>query len=467
MKSVRKELWHNNFMLVLCICIFMISNTVLYLFSQSKNDQVLKNYQQINELVLLNNNRKISFKLYCKSLDQNLLLNYEDDRKILNEHLAALSPRMQFDNNCKMYFRIIGQVVEHSQQISKNYIEGLYSNTSENINYIDEVDFEIERSINQLINHYLKYMNIEFEEQSTHLKRLFYLMNLAMLFTFFFLLTQNHLISDRILSSIRKLSNAAANIANKNFEAPDIEERNFLELNQVSGTFDNMKHTIRDMIIELKENHQMRDLLQEAKIKVLQMQMNPHFMFNTLSLVVRNIQLDEKETSIQLIHSISRILRSSIEVNSLAIPLDEEIDLLEAYIYIQKLHLRGRVTFYLDVRKSFTNEEFLIPPLTIQPLVENSIKHGLKDMIKDGRVEILITEKPEYMEVVVSDNGIGFQTNKTGHECEYGIPKTSIGLDNVKERLALYYKNDDVLKIEHTDNMTKITLKLYRTKNPI
>ncbi len=465
MKSVRKELWHNNFILILCICIFMISNTVLYLFSQLKNDQVLKNYQQINELVLLNNNRKISFKLYCKSLDNKLLLDYEDDRQILNEHLATLAPKMQFDNNSKMYYRIIRQVVEHSQQISKNYIEGIDTNTSENINYIDEVDFELERSINQLINHYLKYLNIGFEEQSTHLKKLFYLMNLTMLFTFFFLLIQNYRISDRILSSIRKLSIAATNIANKNFEAPDIEERNFLELNQVSGTFDNMKHTIRDMIIELKENHQMKELLQEAKIKVLQMQINPHFLFNTLSLVVRNIQLDEKETSIQLIHSISRILRSSIEVNSLAIPLDEEIDLLEAYIYIQKLHLRGRVTFYLDVRKSFASEEFLIPPLTIQPLVENSIKHGLKDMIKDGRVEILITEKLEYMEVVVSDNGIGFQTNKPSNECEYGIPKTSIGLNNVKERLALYYKNNDVLKIEHIDNMTRITLKLYRTKS--
>lgn len=464
MKSVRKELLRNNSMLILSICIFMILNSIVYLFSQYKNDELLKSYQQLNDLVLVNNNRKIAFKLYCKSLEPELLLEYEDNRQTLNEKLAILAPNIQFDNDSNMYYRIVSQVVEHSHQISKNYIEGIGTNSSENINYIDEVDLEIERYMNQLINYYLKYLNMEFKEQSTFLKRLFNFMNTTMLFSFLFLLIQNYRISDKILSSIKKLSIAASNITNKNFESSDIEEHNFLELNQVSGTFDNMKHTIRDMIIELKEKHQMKELLQEAKIKVLQMQMNPHFLFNTLSLVVRNIQLDEKETSIQLIHSISRILRSSIEVNSLAIPLDEEINLLEAYIYIEKLHLKGRVTFNLDVRKSFSNEEFLIPPLTIQPLVENSIKHGLKDMIKDGQVEILITEKPEYMEIIVSDNGVGFQTNQTNNQSEHGIPKSSIGLNNVKERLALYYKNDDVIKIERIDNMTKITLKLYRTK---
>lgn len=212
----------------------------------------------------------------------------------------------------------------------------------------------------------------------------------------------------------------------------------------------------------------MKERLAEAKIRELQMQMNPHFLFNSLSLVIRSIQLGERDNSILLVKAISRILRSSIEIKTTAIPLDDEIELLQSYLYIQKLHLKGRVTFRLDVRKSFVDEDFMIPPLTIQPLVENSIQHGLKDRVSDGKVEILITEKPDYVEVVVADNGVGFpQQGEQKNEAErqkFGVPKTSIGLNNVRERLQLYYRKEDVLQIERVDGFTRITLKLYKTE---
>ena len=208
----------------------------------------------------------------------------------------------------------------------------------------------------------------------------------------------------------------------------------------------------------------MKERLAEAKVRELQMQMNPHFLFNTLSLVVRSIQLGERDTSIQLVKAISRILRSSIEIKTMSIPLDAEIELLQSYLYIEKLHLKGRVTFCLDVRKSFLDKDVMIPPLTIQPLVENSIQHGLKDRISGGKVDILITEKLEYIEVVVADNGVGFPIIDEQKEFSQNvaIPKTSIGLNNVRERLKLFYKKEDVLQIERLNGVTKITLKLYK-----
>ncbi len=238
----------------------------------------------------------------------------------------------------------------------------------------------------------------------------------------------------------------------------------YAELNQVSATFDQMKRQIRTMITELHETHQMKERLAEAKIRELQMQMNPHFLFNTLSLVIRSIQLGERDTSIQLVKAISKILRSSIEINTVSIPLDAEIELLQSYLYIQKLHLKGRVTFCLDVRKSFMDEDVMIPPLTIQPLVENSIQHGLKDRVNGGKVDILITEKPDYIEAVVADNGVGFPEDPSQPaRRDTPIPKTSIGLKNVEERLRLFYRKEDVLHIQRTEGITKITLKLYKS----
>ena len=469
MKSIRREIKKNYTILILCACVFIMSNISIYIVFAWQDNTLLKDYEQINQLVISNNQRKTSFKLYCKSKEDYLLQDYYDNCGQLNQSLSKMSEKMQHDNNCKMMYRIVCQVVEHSYKVAEQYTRPTSIQNSGIVNYLDEVDLELERCMNQLINHYLEYLNQTFAQRSERMKIIMLSTNLGLIFGCLCLIKQNHEISHEVLKSIEKLSEATKEIINKNFEANDIRKMNYIELNQVSETFDHMKHRIRDMIIEINETHQMKEHLAEAKIRELQMQMNPHFLFNSLSLVVRHIQLDEKDTSIQLIHSISRILRSSIEIKSLAIPLDDEIDLLQAYLYIQKLHLRGRVSFYLDVRKSFVDKEYKIPPLTIQPLVENSVQHGLKDKIKDGKVEIMITEKTDHIEVVVADNGIGFQNQ--GGKVEYilgnrkSISKTSIGFHNVWERLKLYYRKNDVMKVERIDDITKITLKLYKTRD--
>lgn len=468
MKSIRKEVTGNNYVLIVWACLFVVSNVFVYIGTVWRNNSLLEDYREINELVLLNNQRKTCFKLYCKSRDRELLDEYREDCEIFNDNLLAQKEKMEYDANCKMTYRLVCQVATHSQMIANQYINPTEIDTTGIINYLDEVDLELEKCMNQLINHYLEYLNSTFGNENERFRTFLLTFNMGFVVVCVYVLWRTSWFSDKIMKSIENLSTAATEITNQNFETPDIEENTFEELRKVAETFDQMKHSIREMILELKEKHKMKEYLAEAKIRELQMQMNPHFLFNTLSLVVRNIQMDQKDTSIQLIQSISRILRNSIEIKELAISLDDEIDLLQAYLYIQKLHLKGRVTFYLDVRKSFLDKDFKIPPFTIQPLVENSVQHGLKDKVRDGKVEILITEKTDYMEVIVADNGIGFPASgertadSTG--ADIGIPKTSIGLKNVQERLKLYYKNDDVMKIERVDDMTKITLKLYKTE---
>lgn len=471
MKSIRKELLLNNLILILCASIFIGYNIISYMVSFVQDNQLLTEYTQIHELVLLNNQRKTSFKFYCKSQEDGLLQAYYDDCDDLNERLDELSGKVQKDNNCKMMFRLVCQVLEHSEDVATRYADPADWNDPDIVRYLDEVDLELERCINLLINYYLEYLNRTFTQKNNQLQVIAFIINVILVMGCWTILKQSRIINEGILQAIETLQKAATEMINKNFNSEDIEDMEYEELEQVSSTFNHMKHTIRNMIEEIHEKHQMKERLAEAKIKELQMQMNPHFLFNSLSLVVRNIQVGEKDTSIQLIRAISKILRTSIEIKSTSIPLDDEIELLESYLYIQRLHMRGRVTFYLDVRKSFGNQDFLIPPLTIQPLVENSVQHGLKDKIRDGKVEILVTEKADYMEVVVADNGIGFQKDvveileqsragkKDGH-----ISKTSIGLGNVRERLKLFYRRDDVMEIDRVDGMTRITLKLYKTR---
>lgn len=468
-KSLKKEMFRSNFALIFCVCIFMISNVLIFMESVRQYNVVLADYRQINDLSLINNSRKISFKLYLKSHEDVMLQQYYGQCSMLNERLDNLNDKMQRDKNCRMMYRIVCQVVEHRQEAAEVYIRPSLTYNPGILDYLDEADLEIERNLNLLMSHYLAYLNTEFEAYKQKLQMSSIMINIVLMTLCLLSLLMNRRMTVNIQQSIDRLYRAAQEITNKNLKAPDIEESRYIELNQVSRAFDEMKHTIRNMIQELNETHAMKERLAEAKIRELQMQMNPHFLFNTLSLVIRSIQLGERDTSIQLVKAISKILRSSIEIKTTAIPLDDEIELLQAYLYIQKLHLKGRVTFCLDVRKSFLDEEFMIPPLTIQPLVENSIQHGLKDRVSDGRVDILITERPDHMEVVVADNGVGFPKEEEKKDDtdsrQLSVPRTSIGLNNVRERLELYYRKEDVLQIERTDGITRVVLKLYKLDN--
>ncbi len=466
MKSIQNEIRHSHLQLIIFTCVFIVANILVNTVASGRYHRLLQDYRQVNEVSVMNNGRKTSFKLYCKSREYVDLEKYYENCSRLNNGLSALSEKMRYDRQCKMMYRIVCQVVKHHQQLAQSYIQpaGLYS--PGDMSSLDEVELEIERCLNQLVSQYLEYLNKSFEDHSRQLNMVNFLMNLVLvagcMYTGFVNYRMNHV----VLKFIGRITCAAKEITNKNFEVEDIEETAFEELNQVSGTFDQMKHTICNMITELNETYQMKERLAEAKIRELQMQMNPHFLFNTLSLVIRSIQLGEGDIAIQLVKSISKILRSSIEIKTAVIPLDDEIELLQAYLYIQKLHLKGRIRFRLDVRKSFRDVSFMIPPLTIQPLVENSIQHGLKDRTSGGKVEILVTEKPDYMEIVVADNGVGFpdkQEKKDSPE-RLPVPRTSIGLNNVRERLEFYYGKKDVLQIERAAGITRIILKLYKNE---
>ena len=450
--------------LLLVAFIFIASNALVNVGSSRRYNGLLQDYQQVNGLLAINNRRQTYFKLYSKSHDEGMLKQYYDECELFDSQLRGLDEKMRNDRKCKMMYRIVGQVAEHRREMAESYIRPDGDYYPSLMADLDEVDLEIERCLNQLMSQYLEYLNTAFASHSRTLGLTNSILIVFFMAASLFGMVLNHQMSTSILNSIKRLTDAAREIMNNNLEAADIEETPYAELNQVSATFDQMKRQIRTMITELHETHQMKERLAEAKIRELQMQMNPHFLFNTLSLVIRSIQLGERDTSIQLVKAISKILRSSIEINTVSIPLDAEIELLQSYLYIQKLHLKGRVTFCLDVRKSFMDEDVMIPPLTIQPLVENSIQHGLKDRVNGGKVDILITEKPDYIEAVVTDNGVGFPEDPSQPaRRDTPIPKTSIGLKNVEERLRLFYRKEDVLHIQRTEGITKITLKLYKS----
>jgi signal transduction histidine kinase len=165
----------------------------------------------------------------------------------------------------------------------------------------------------------------------------------------------------------------------------------------------------------------------EANLRLLQAQIEPHFLFNTLSNILSLIDTESskgKSMLMDLIHYLRTSLSRTLPEMT---TLGQEMDALKAYLNIQKIRLGDRLVYTIKVDEALGRNPF--PPMLLQPLVENSIKHGLEPKVEGGEITITAANENGKMRISVSDTGLGFSSfNKTG-----------VGVANVKERIRLLY----------------------------
>ena len=177
-------------------------------------------------------------------------------------------------------------------------------------------------------------------------------------------------------------------------------------------------------------------LVTEAEVKALQAQINPHFLFNSLT-VIGSLCRTEPLKARDLIFSLSSFFRKNLNNNRQNIPLAEEIDHVRSYVKIEQARLNEGLEVVYDIDESL---DFLIPPLTLQPLVENAIKHGIYPMKGKGRVEIQVKQTPEGPVIRIRDNGMGMPPEKVDQiRSEADSDGKSVGLRNVVGRLRGFY----------------------------
>ncbi len=181
---------------------------------------------------------------------------------------------------------------------------------------------------------------------------------------------------------------------------------------------------------------QLKELTRSVKLRHLQAQIQPHFLFNTLQMISTLIRVDPslaRHVTVQLGHFMRLNLRTS---NHAVIPLGQELDHLKAYLEIINIRFSDKFKIRCEVPQML--KPAVIPPFTLQPLVENSIKHGLKDKLIGGEILIQITTQNSYFEIQVEDNGQGIPAElieKLGHEPIDNSSGAGIGLFNLNQRL--------------------------------
>ena len=174
----------------------------------------------------------------------------------------------------------------------------------------------------------------------------------------------------------------------------------------------------------------------EANLRLLQAQMEPHFLFNTLSNVLSLLDTDQNKGKSMLVDFTNYLRTSFSKIREESTTLGQEIEMIRAYLNIFKIRMGDRLRYKIDIPASMANMPFA--PMMIQPLVENAIKHGLEPKIEGGEILIKAEENDGLLRLKVVDTGIGF-----AKELDSGM-----GLFNIRERLQSLYDTRARLVLE-------------------
>lgn len=240
-------------------------------------------------------------------------------------------------------------------------------------------------------------------------------------------------------------------------------------LNRMIGVIQTQLHTIRenaDIHEKLSraeiENLRMYNELQKSRLKLLQSRINPHFLFNILNIISSEARLENAEKSAEMMETTAAYLRYNLDNLDKKVTLEKEIASLKNYIDIQRYRFDDRYTYSIDIDERCN--EFAMPPMILQPLVENSIKHGLGMVLKGGFIWIHVALLNGRVVIKVEDNGTGMEQGKIDtlmdHIKRLNTESEHMGLRNIYMRLKYFYDDDVEFEITRKDAVTLVQFSL-------
>ena len=223
----------------------------------------------------------------------------------------------------------------------------------------------------------------------------------------------------KILRPLIKLENHMQNFEN-NLREFHLSEKTGYEVQNLVEHFNVMVEKIK--------------YLREYEIKALHSQINPHFLYNTLDTIIWMAEFEDNEKVISITKSLANYFRLSLSNGHEKIPLKDEIMHTKEYLFIQKQRYEDKLSYFFNIEdESLLSIE--VPKIIIQPIVENSIYHGIKNLSGNGIITIDVYKQNSTVNISVKDNGIGFEKAKQFKKSKTG----GVGTQNVDKRIKFYY----------------------------
>ncbi len=215
------------------------------------------------------------------------------------------------------------------------------------------------------------------------------------------------------------------------------------EVRELSDSFGHMVVRIQRLMSTVREEEVN---LRKTELKALQAQINPHFLYNTLDSIAWMCERGRNADAVSMVHALARLFRISISRGHELIPIAKEIEHAESYLQIQKYRYKNQFTYEFDVDSECLG--YYCNKITLQPIIENAITHGLELMVDEGRITVQVCQEGEDILFRVRDNGVGMSPEQVASILDRApSDHTGIGIKNVNDRLKIYFGKDYGLHI--------------------
>ena len=207
------------------------------------------------------------------------------------------------------------------------------------------------------------------------------------------------------------------------------------EVQELSDSFEHMVLRIQELMTTVREEE---INLRKTELKALQAQINPHFLYNTLDSIAWMCEQGRNADAVKMVHALARLFRISISRGHELIPIAKEIEHAESYLQIQMYRYKNQFTYTFDVDPDCLG--YYCNKITLQPIIENSINHGLELMVEEGRIDVCVRQDGDDIVFSVQDNGVGMSEEQIKAIMQHGpTDRTGIGIKNVNDRLKIYF----------------------------
>ena len=233
------------------------------------------------------------------------------------------------------------------------------------------------------------------------------------------------------------------------------------EVQELSASFSHMVGRIQQLMVTVRQEEVN---LRKTELKALQAQINPHFLYNTLDSIAWMCEQGQNADAVRMVHALARLFRISISKGHELIPIAREIEHAESYLQIQKYRYKNRFTYHFEVDPGCL--DYLCNKITLQPIIENAINHGLDLMVEEGHITVQVCPDGEDILFRVRDDGVGMTPEQVAAILNKGpSDRTGIGIKNVNDRLKIYFGKQYGLRIDSVpDEGTCVEIRMPKVR---
>ena len=233
------------------------------------------------------------------------------------------------------------------------------------------------------------------------------------------------------------------------------------EVQNLSVSFEHMVHRIQKLMATVRSEE---INLRKTELKALQAQINPHFLYNTLDSISWMCEQGKNAEAVLMVNALARLFRISISRGHELIPIRSEAQHAQSYLQIQSVRYKDQFSYEFDVEEGCL--EYLCNKITLQPIIENAIYHGVNGLVDEGRIVIRVFSREDDIFFTVEDNGVGMEPEQI-EEIFRRKPdgKSGIGIKNVNDRLKIWFGEKYGVTITSVpDEGTRVTVRMPKVR---